>query len=147
MAIPQEAYLVCHPPIAFYPANGVFKTDADGRDRASGGFLRCGEVTPRRCVLRLDEGDPVEDKAREPPSLVEATALWQGLALPCSQAFIMGLPCLRGTQAAEMTALIAHEEVLARGALLLAAVVCLLALGIGGAVARALRAIMPHRGG
>jgi hypothetical protein len=146
-AIPQEAYLVFHYPIAFYTANGVFNTDSDRRDRAIGCFLRWGEVTPRRFFLRLDDGDTVEDKALEPHILVEATAMWQGIALQFSQAFIMCLPFIRGTQEADMTALIDHEEVLDRVALLLAAVVVLLALGIGGAVDRSLRAIMPKRGG
>jgi hypothetical protein len=136
-----------HHPSAFSTANGVFTTDADRRDRAIGGLLRWGEFTPRRFFRRLDDGDTVEDQALEPPILVEATALWQGRALQFSQAFIMCLPCLRGTQAADMTALIEHEAVLERVALLLAAVVVLLALGIGGAGDRSLRAIMPKRGG
>jgi hypothetical protein len=146
-AILQEAYLVFHHPIAFYTANGVFNTDSDRRDRAIGCFLRWGEFTPRRFFLRLDDGHTVEDKALEPHILVEATAMWQGIALQFSQAFIMCLPVIRGTQEADMTALIDHEEVLDRVALLLAAVVFLLALGIGGAVDRSLSAIMPTRGG
>ena len=146
-AIPQEAYLVFHHPIAFYTANGVFNTDSDRRDHAIGCFLSWGEFTPRRFFLRLDDGDTVEDKALEPHRLVAATALWHGIALQFSQAFILCPPVIRGTQEAEMTALIAHEEVLDRVALLLAAVVFLLALGVGGAVDRSLRAIMPNRGG
>ena len=146
-AIPQEAYLVFHNPIAFYTANGVFTTDSERRDRAIGCFLSWGEFTPRRFFLRLDDGNTVEDKALEPHILVKATAMWQGIALQFSQAFIMCLPFIRGTQEADMTALIDHEEVLDRVARLLAAVVCLLALGIGGAVDRSLSAIMPTRGG
>jgi hypothetical protein len=146
-AIPQEAYLVFHNLIAFHPANGVFNTDSDRRDRAIGRFLRWGEFTPKRFFLRLDNGDTVEDKALETHILVEATAMWQGIALQFSQAFIMCLPFIRGTQEADMTALIDHEEVLDRVALLLAAIVVLLALGIGGAVDRSLSAIMPKRGG
>ena len=146
-AILQEAYLVFPHPIAFYTANGVFNTDSDRRDRAIGRFLKWGEFTPRRFFLRLDDGDTVEDKALETHILVEATAMWQGIALQFSQAFIMCLPFIRGTQEADMTALIDHEEVLDRVALLLAAVVFLLALGIGGAVDRSLSAIMPKRGG
>jgi hypothetical protein len=95
----------------------------------------------------LDEGDTVADKALEPHSLVEATALGQAIALQCSQAVILGLPCIRGTQEAEGTALLDHEAVLERVALLLAAVVCLLVLGIGGAGDRSRRAIRPTRGG
>jgi hypothetical protein len=146
-AIPHEAYLVFHHPIAFYTANGVFTTDAERRDRAIGCFLRWGEVTPRRFFLRLDDGDPVEDKALEAHILIEPTPVGERIALQLRQAFIIGLPFIRGTQEADMTALIDHEEVLDRVALLLAAVVVLLVLGIGGAVDRSLSAIMPKRGG
>jgi hypothetical protein len=70
----------------------------------------------------------------------------EGIALQLSQAFIIGLSFIRGTQEADVTALIDHEEVLDRVAFLLAAVVVLLVLGIGGAVDRSLSAIMPKRG-
>jgi hypothetical protein len=141
-----KAYLVLHHPRAFHPANGVFNTDSDRRDRTIGHLLRWSEFTPPRFFLRLDDGDAVEDKTLEAPILVEATAVWQGIALQLSQAFLMRLPCIRGTQEAEVTGLIDHEEVLDRVARLLAAVVVLLVLGIGGAVDRSLRAIMPTRG-
>jgi hypothetical protein len=145
-AILQEAYLVFHHPIAFHPANGMFNTNSDRRDRTIGRFLRWGEVTPRRFFLRLDDGDPVEDKALEAHILIETTPMREGIALQLSQAFLIGLPFIRGTQEADVTALIDHEEVLDRVAFLLAAVVCLLVLGIGGAVDRSLSAIMPKRG-
>jgi hypothetical protein len=146
-AILQEAYLVFHHPIAFHPANGVFNPDSDRRNSAIGCFLRWGKFTPTRCFLRLDDGDPGEDKALEAHILVEATAVWQGIALQISQVFIIGLPFIRGAQEANVTGLIDHEEVLDRVALLLAAVVVLLVLGIGGAVDWSLSAIMPKRGG
>jgi hypothetical protein len=146
-AIPHEAYLVFHHPIAFSTAHGVFTTDAARRDRAIGCFLRWGEFTSRRFFLRVDDGDTVEDPALEPQILVAATAMWQGRALQFSQAFLLCLPCRRGTQAAALTALIEHEAVRDRVALLLAAGVVLLARGLGGAVARSRRAIMPKRGG
>ena len=95
----------------------------------------------------MDEGDTVEDPALEPPILVEATAMWPGSALQFSQAFILCLPCLRGPPAADRTARLEHEEVRERVARLLAAVVVLLALGLGGAGDRSLRAILPQRGG
>jgi hypothetical protein len=95
----------------------------------------------------LDAGETVEDQTLDAHILGEATAVWQGIARQLSQAFIMRLPVIGGTQAAEVTGLIEHEEVLARVARLLAAVVVLLVLGIGGAVDRSRRAIMPTRGG
>jgi hypothetical protein len=51
-----------------------------------------------------------------------------------------------GTQEADMAGPIDHEEVFARMALLLAAVVCLLVRGIGWAMDRSLRTIMPKSG-
>ncbi len=124
----------------------MFNTDSDRRDRTIGRFLRWGEVTPRRFFLRLDDGDPVEYKALEAPILIETTAGWEGIAFQLSEALIIRLPFIRGTQEADVTALIDHEEVLDRVALLLAAVVVLLVLGIGWAVDRSLSTIMPKRG-
>jgi hypothetical protein len=146
-AILQEAYLIFHYPRAFHPANGMLNTNSDRRDRTIGRFLLWGEVTPRRFFLRLDDGDPVEDKALEAHILIEPTPVGERIALQLRQAFIIGLPFIRGTQEADVTALIDHEEVLDRVALLLAAVVFLLVLGIGGAMDRSLSAIMPNRGG
>ena len=145
-AILQEAYLVFHHPIAFHPTNRVFNTDSDGRDRTIGRFLRWGEFPPRGFFLGLDDRDPIAGKALEPHILIETTPVWEGIALQLSQAFIIGLPFIGGTQEADVTGLIDHEEVFDRVALLLAAVVVLLVLGIGGAVDRSLSAIMPKRG-
>jgi len=146
-AILQEAYLIFHHPRAFHSANGMFNTDSDRRDRTIGRFLRWGEFTPRRFFLRLDDGDPVEEKALEAPILIETTPMREGIALQFSQVFSTGLAFIRGTQEADVTALIDHEEVLDRVAFLFAAVVFLLVLGIGGAMDRSLSAIMPKRGG
>lgn len=146
-AILQEAPLVFHDPIAFPTANGVFNTESDRRDRPLGRFLRGGEFPPTRFFRRWDDGAPVEEKAREAHILGEATAVRAGIALQLSQACILRLPCLGGTPEADAPGRIAHEEVRDRVALLLTAVVVLLVLGIGGAVERALRALMPKRGG
>jgi hypothetical protein len=146
-AILQEAYLIFHDPRAFHPANGMVNTDSDRRDRTIGRCLRWGEVPPRRLFLRLDDGDPVEEKTLEAHILIATTPVREGIALQLRQAFVIGLPVIRGPQAADVTALIAHEEVLDRVALLLTAVVVLRGLGIGGAVDWSLRAIRPKRGG
>jgi hypothetical protein len=92
-------------------------------------------------------GDPVAYKALEAPILVEATALGHRVALQIRKAFIIRLAFIRGTQEAHGTALIDHEEVFDRVALLLAAGEFLLVLGIGRAVDRPLSTIMPKRGG
>ena len=145
-AILQEADFVLHHPVALYPANGVFNTDADGGDTTIGGFLRRGEFPSTRFLCRLDNADVGQDESLEAHILIEITSGGQAIALQLSQDFIVGLPFIRGTQEADGTALIDHEEVLDRVALLLAAVVCLLVLGIGGTVDRSLSTIMPKRG-
>jgi hypothetical protein len=94
----------------------------------------------------LDDRAPLARIALEPHVLIETAAAWEGIAFQISQAFIMRLPFIGGTQDAHMTGLIDHEEVFDRMALLLAAVVVLLVLGIGWAVDRSLRTIMPKRG-
>jgi hypothetical protein len=95
----------------------------------------------------LDHGDPGEDNALEAHILVEATAVWPGIALQLGQLRIIGLPFVRGTPEAKGTGLLEHDEVLERVALLLAAGVVLLVRGIGGAVERSRSAIRPKRGG
>jgi hypothetical protein len=46
-AVFQEAYLVFDHTVTFHTANGVFDTDADGRDGPIGRFLRWGEFPTR----------------------------------------------------------------------------------------------------
>ena len=94
----------------------------------------------------LIEMNSIAGIALEPHVLIETTALWEGIAFQLSQAFIIRLPFIGGTQETNMTSLLDHEEVFDRMALLLAAVVVLLVLWIGGAVDRSLRTIMPKRG-
>jgi len=78
--------------------------------------------------------------------LIETTATWEGIAFQISQAFIILLPFIGGTQEANVTGLIDHEEIFDRVALLLATIVFLLVLGIFGALDWSLRTIMPKRG-
>jgi len=54
--------------------------------------------------------------------LIETTPVREGIALQLRQAFIIGLPFIRGTQEADVTALIDHEEGFARVTPLLATV-------------------------
>jgi hypothetical protein len=55
----QEADFVFAHPLAFHPANGVFDTDADGRDGTIGCFLRGGECPTRGLFLGWHNGDPL----------------------------------------------------------------------------------------
>ena len=142
----QEAYLVFDYTIAFHPTNGVFDADADGRDGPIGRLLWWGEFPSRGLFLGLDDGDPLARIALEAHVLRQTTAGREGIALQLREAFIMCLPFIGGTQEANMAGLIDHEEGFDRMALLLAAVVFLLVLGIGWAVDRSLRPIMPKRG-
>jgi hypothetical protein len=142
----QEAYLVLHHPISLHPTDRVFNPDSDGRDRAIVCLLRWGEFPTRGFLLRLKDRHPIARIPLEAHILVETTSRWEGIALQLSQAFIMRLPFIRGTQEANVTGLIDHEEVFDRVALFLATVVFLLVLGIGRAVDWSLRTIMPKRG-
>src|SRR4029453_8604470 len=111
-AILPEAYLVFPHPLGCPPPNGGFNPDADRRNRAIRRVLRWGEFPPTRCFLRLDPGDPGEDNALEAHILVEATAVWPGIALQLGQLRIIGLPFVRGTPEAKGTGLLEHDEVL-----------------------------------
>jgi hypothetical protein len=146
-AILEETDLVFHDPIAFHTANSMFDTNSDRRDTTIGRLLRGCEFPPTGSFLRLDEADTVQDKTLEPHILVEATAEWQAIALQIRDAFIMHLAFRRGTQEANVTALIHHEQVFARVALLLAAIMVLLFLWILWAVDGSFSTIMPKRGG
>jgi hypothetical protein len=142
----QEAYFVFHHPISLHPTNRVFNPDSDGRDRVIACPLRWREFPTRGFFLGLEDHQPITRVPLEAHILIEPTSGWEGIAFQLSEAFIIGLPFRGGTQETNMTGLIDHEEVFDRLALLLAAVVFLLVLGIGWTVDRSLRTIMPTRG-
>ena len=146
-AVPQQAYLVFHDPIAFHTTNGVFDTDSDRRDLTIVRFLRWREFSMTGLLLRLDDRDPIACKALEPQILIEATAAGEGIAHQIREAFVMRLPLVGVAQEAHMTDLIDHEEVFDRVTLLLAAGVVLLVLWIDRAMDRSLSTIRPQRGG
>jgi hypothetical protein len=142
----QEAYLVFHHPIALHPTDRVFNTDSDGRDRAIARLLRWREFSTRGFFLGLKDRHPIACILLEAHILIETTPGWESIALQLSQAFIIRLPFIGGTQEANVTGRINHDKVSDRVALLLATVVFLLFLWIGWAVDRLLSAIMPKRG-
>jgi hypothetical protein len=145
-SILQEADFVFHDSIAFHSTNGVFNADTDGGDSTIGRFLRRGEFPPRRSLLGLDNRDASQDESLEAHILIEITSGRQAIALQISQAFIVCLPFVGGTQEANLTGLINYEEVFDRVALLLTTVILLLLLGISWAMDGSLSAIMPKRG-
>jgi hypothetical protein len=142
----EESSLVFHDPIAFHPAHGVFNTNSDRRETMIGRFLRGGEVAPTGSFLRLDDGGPVESKTLKAPILVEAPAVWQGLAFEIRDAVIMHLACIRSTQEAKVTGLVDHAQVFDCVALLLATIMVLLCFWIFWAVDRSCSPIRPTRG-
>src|SRR5687767_6364224 len=125
----QEAYLVFHHSVALHPTDRVFNPDSDGRDRAIVCLLRWSKFPTRGFLLRLEDRHPIACIPLEAHILIETTSGWEAIALQLSQAFIIGLPFIRGTQEANVTGLIDHEEVFDRVALFLATVVFLLFLG------------------
>jgi hypothetical protein len=145
-AILQEADCVFHNPLAFHPTNGVFDADADSGNTTIGGVLREGQFPATRFLFRLDHRDIGQDESLEPPIVIEITSGGQAIALQLRQDFIVGLPFRGGTQEANLTGFIAHQEVFDRLAFRFAAVVFLLVFWIGWAVDRPLRTIMPKRG-
>jgi hypothetical protein len=146
-AILQETDGIFHHPIAFHPTNGVFNADSHGGHTPMGRLLRRHEFPTTRCVLRLDDRDARQKTSLEALILIQATAGWQGIACQLCHALISGLAGTGVAQEAAVTGLVDHEEVFDRVALFLAAAVCLLCRGIGRAMDRSLRAIMPKRGG
>jgi hypothetical protein len=142
----EEAYLVFHDPIAFHPANGMVNTNADRRDTTIGRRLRGREFTPTGFFLRLDDADVVEDTTLETHILVEATAGWQARACQSRDTCIMHLAFIRGTQEANVTALMNHEQVFDRVALLLATIMVWWFLWIFWAVDWSFSTSMPKRG-
>jgi hypothetical protein len=142
----QEAYLIFHHPIALHPTDRVCNTDSDGRDRTIGRFLRWGEVPTRGFFLGLEDRHPIARIPLKAHILLEITSGGEGLALQISEALIIRLAFIGGTQEAHMPGLIDHEEVFDGVAHRLATVAFLLVLGIGGAVDRSLSTLMPKRG-
>jgi hypothetical protein len=145
-AVVQEASPVLHHSVGVHPTDRVCNTAADGCERTMRRVLRWREFTSTRVLLGLDDRAPLACIALEPHLLIETTATWEGIAFPIRQALIMRLPFIGGTPEAQGTSLLDHEEMFARGALLLATLVFLLVLGIFGALDRSLCPIMPTWG-
>jgi hypothetical protein len=93
----QEAYLVFDDTVAFHPANGVFDTDANGRDGAIGCFLEWREFPSRGLFLGLDNGDLLARIALEAHVLIETTTGWERIALQLREDFIMYLSFIGDT--------------------------------------------------
>jgi hypothetical protein len=142
----QEAHLVFHNAVPFYPTNRVFDTDSDRRDRTIGRFFPGGEFTAPWFFLGLNNGNPVESKTLKPQILIETTSVGQGIAGQIGQAFIMGFAFTGVAQEVNVTGFVDDQQVFDRVALLLTAVMVLLLLWVFRAMDRPLGTIMPKRG-
>ena len=142
----QEADFVLHDPIAFHPAHGRFDPDTDGRDPTIRRLLRGREFPSTRCVLRLEERDPIQEESLEALILIQAAAWWQGIARFLCQALIRRFAFTGVAQEANVARLMDHEEGFERVTRLLATVILLWLAGIFRAVDRTFGAIMPTRG-
>src|SRR5215475_9724978 len=145
-AILQETDLVFHDPVTFDPSNSMFNPDADGRNLTIRRLLRRCEFPTTRFLLGLDDRDAVQDESLEAHILIETTSGGQAITLKIRQAFIVGLPFIGGTQEANLTGLIDHEEVFEHVAFLLATVIFLLLFRIFRTVDWPFSTIMPKRG-
>jgi len=70
-----------------------------------------GVSSSQGVFLGLEDGYPIESVPLEPYILIKATSVWEGIRLQSGQAFVIVLPFIGGTQEADMTGLIDHEEV------------------------------------
>ncbi len=142
----QEADFVFHHPVAFHPTNGVFNPDSDGGNTTIVRFLRRGEFTPTGFFLGLEHRHTGQEKALESRILIETTAGRQRIARQICSALIRRPAFIGGTQKANVTGLIDHEEVFDRVAFLLATVVLLLLLRVFRALDWPFGPIMKKRG-
>jgi hypothetical protein len=117
-ALCQEADFIFHHPISLHPTDGVFNPDSDGRDHAIACLLRGREFPTRGFFLRLDDCQSLTCIPLEAHILIETTSGWEGIAFQLSEALIIRLPFICSTQEANLTALIDHEEIFDRVALL-----------------------------
>jgi hypothetical protein len=135
-----------HQPIPLHPTDRVFNTESDGRDGTIACLLRWREFPTRGLFLGLEGRQPLTRIPLGAHLLIETTSGWEGIAFELSEALLIRLPFIGGTQETNVTGLLDHEEVFDRLALLLAAVVFLLLLRILWAVDWSLSTIMPKRG-
>jgi hypothetical protein len=142
----QEADVVVPDSVTLHATTRVFTPHADGRDSTMGRLLRRDELPARGCVLGVDDRDAWQANSLHALLLRQATAGGQPLACPFGHALRRGFPCTGVAQEAHGTGLLDHEEVFARVTRLRAAVMFWWLFGIGRAVERPFRAIMPTRG-
>jgi hypothetical protein len=119
---------------------------AKGRGLTIRRLLRGGEVPTTRLFLGLNARHPRQEESLEPLLLRQTTPEGQGIARQLRHAEIRRVAFTGGTQDAQVTARIDHEEVFARVTRLLATVMFFWLLRILRTLDRPLRTIMPKRG-
>jgi hypothetical protein len=143
----QKADVVLHDPVAFHPTNGVFNTDSDGGNPTIRCLLRGREFSSSRCFLGLDDRDVLQAESLGALILIQTAARGPGIGSELCQALLRGFAFSSVAQKTHVTGLVDHEEVVQRVTLLLPTAIFLWRFGIGRAVDRTFRAIMPTRGG
>ena len=142
----QEADVVLHDPVAFHRATGMFDPDADGRDPTLRRLLRGREFPSTRCVLGLEDREPMLEESLEALILIQAAPGGQGIARQLCPTLSRRFAFTGVAQEAHVTRLMDHEEVFERVTLLLATVILLWLFWIVRAVDRTFGALMPKRG-
>jgi hypothetical protein len=145
-AILQEADFVFHHPLAFHPTTGVFNTDAAGGKTTIGRLLRRGELTSTGFFLGWTRRPTGQEEALESRLLIETPTGWPRLARQIRAARIMRPAVIGGTQKAHVTGLSDHEEVVDRGAFLLAPVRLVLLFRVVRTLDGSCGPIMKNRG-
>ena len=124
----------------------MFNTDSDGGNAAIGRFLRRGEFTPTGFLLGWTRRHTGQEESLESRILIETTTGWQRIARQIREALIRRPAFIGGTQKAQVTALIDHEEVFDRVAFLLATVILLLLFRVFRTLDGSFGPIMNKRG-
>jgi hypothetical protein len=109
-------------------------------------LLRGCECPATRCVLGVDEWAVRPGDSLAAPIVIQAVARGHSSARARGHARLRSVACIGVAQAADVTGLVDHAEVCARVTRLRAAVIGWWRFGIGRAVDRTGRAIMPTRG-
>lgn len=142
----QQADRVFHDSIAFDAPHGLFNAHADGREATVRLLFRRGEFPSTRFLLRLEHGYLRQQEALEAFSLIQATSRWQPVPCLLRSADSRRFAFPGGTQEANLTPCIDHQDVCERVTLLLATVIFFLLLWILWTLDGALSPIMPNRG-
>ena len=104
----QEADCLLNDSVTFYPADGMFDADSDGRNTTIRGLLRGREFSTRGFFRGLDDRHVLQGEPLEALILIQTAPSWQGIARFLGQARICGFAFSGVTQEAHLTRLRDH---------------------------------------